>query len=202
MQGGAAAGAPAPGAEGVPCQHALAAAAVQAAVGKGHLSHRRVGGCVHQALQWGGRRGAVSQTRPQHLQQVWTPALRGSPALGSESQLPAQRGPGKEGERDPQTTSRSLPLATPPLAPTPQRPCPAPAWSWSSSSCRTGCPAGKRWISSMMCTLWFTCTALCKRPSSANTRAVLSGAEDTQCPSHPIPSSPQLHPPVPRKRTS
>lgn len=59
VQAGLAAGTPAPGTEGVPRQHALAAAAVQAAVGEGHLSHRRVGGCIDQALwegaQWGQR---------------------------------------------------------------------------------------------------------------------------------------------------
>lgn len=52
----------------------------------------------------------------------------------------------------------------------------APAWLWSSSSWRMGCPSEKRRISSTMCTPWFTRTALCSRPSSANTGAMLSRA--------------------------
>lgn len=57
MWGEPAAGVLAPGAEGVPCQHTFPTAAVQAAVGKGHLDHCCVGGCIDKALQerthWG-----------------------------------------------------------------------------------------------------------------------------------------------------
>lgn len=55
MWGEPAASTPAPGAEGVPCQHTFPTAAVQAAVGKGHLGHCCVGGCIDKAL-WEGTR--------------------------------------------------------------------------------------------------------------------------------------------------
>lgn len=45
----------------------------------------------------------------------------------------------------------------------------------------------------MMCTRWFTRTALCKRPSSANTAAVLSKAGGSKRPS-PVPPSPRAAP--------
>lgn len=150
---GPAAGTPAPGTEGVPRQHTFSTAAVQAAVGKGHLSHGPVGGCIDQALREGRRRG---QRWPQ------------SCAAGS---APVQPSP-------PQPPCRLSPQHPP--HPALLFPCPAPAWFSSSNSCSTGCPTGKRRISSMMCTPWSTRTALCNRPSSANTRDVLSRAWDMQ----------------------
>lgn len=85
VQGGPAAGAPAPGAEGVPRQHALPAAAVQAAVGKGHLSHRRVGGSIDQALRDGTQRG---QCCPQPRSR----AAGSAPAQPSPQTGPSPRG--------------------------------------------------------------------------------------------------------------
>lgn len=85
VQGGPAAGAPAPGAEGVPCQHAFPAAAVQAAVGEGHLSHRRVGGSIDQALRDGTQRG-------QGCPQPRSPAVGSAPAQPSPRTGPAPRG--------------------------------------------------------------------------------------------------------------